>query len=78
MRMRKHTYKAHKDKIKVENIITTLFKDLKIRNQKVLRKIEHACRSISLDDKCINLALEVKISFSNSTPTIGSNTESST
>jgi hypothetical protein len=42
-RMRKHTYKAYKDKIKVENIITTLFKDYKIRKQKVLQNIEHVC-----------------------------------
>jgi hypothetical protein len=26
--MRKHTYEAHKDKNKVENIITALFKEL--------------------------------------------------
>jgi hypothetical protein len=48
----KHTYEAHKDKIKVENIIiTALFKDYKIREVKVLQKIEHICRSISLDDQ---------------------------
>jgi hypothetical protein len=29
--MRKHTYEAYKDKIKIENIITALFKDYKIR-----------------------------------------------
>jgi hypothetical protein len=39
-RMCKHTYEAYKDKIKVENIITTLFKDRKIRKQKILQKIE--------------------------------------
>jgi hypothetical protein len=50
-RIRKHTYEAHKDKIKVENIITTLFKDFKIRKQKVLQKIEHVCGSVSLDDQ---------------------------
>jgi hypothetical protein len=48
-RMRKHTYKAHKDKIKVENVITTLFKDFKIRKQKLLQKIEYVCESVSLD-----------------------------
>jgi hypothetical protein len=47
--MRKHTYKAYKDKSKVENIITSLFKDYKIKKQKVLQKIEHVCGSISLD-----------------------------
>jgi hypothetical protein len=41
--MWKHTYKAYKDKIKVENIITTLFEDYKIRKQKVLQNIEHVC-----------------------------------
>jgi hypothetical protein len=50
-RMCKHTYKAYKDKIKVENIITALFKDYKIRKQKVLQKIEYVCGSISLDDQ---------------------------
>jgi hypothetical protein len=35
-RMHKHTFKAYKDKIKVENIITTLFKDYKIRMQNAL------------------------------------------
>jgi hypothetical protein len=30
-RMHKHTYEAYKDKIKVENVITALFKDYKIR-----------------------------------------------
>jgi hypothetical protein len=42
---------AHKDKIKVENINTALFKDYNIRKQKVLQKIEHVCGSISLDDQ---------------------------
>jgi hypothetical protein len=50
-RMRKHTYKAYKDKFRVENIITALFKDYKIRKQKVLQKIEQVCGSISLDDQ---------------------------
>jgi hypothetical protein len=50
-RMRKHTYKAYKDKFIVENIITALFKDYKIRKQKVLQKIEQVCGSISLDDQ---------------------------
>jgi hypothetical protein len=49
--MRKHTYDAHKDKIKVENIIATLFKDFKIIKQKVLQKIEHICGRDSLDDQ---------------------------
>jgi hypothetical protein len=49
--MCKHTYETHKDKIQVENIITALFKDYKIRKQKVLQKIEHVCGSISLDDQ---------------------------
>jgi hypothetical protein len=49
--MRKHTYEAYKDKIKVENIIIALFKDFKIRKQKVLQKIEHISRSVSLDDQ---------------------------
>jgi hypothetical protein len=49
--MHKHTYEAHKDKIKVENVITALFKDFKIRKQKVLQKIEHAYRSVLLDDQ---------------------------
>jgi hypothetical protein len=30
-RLRKHTYEAYKDKIKVENIIIALFKDYKIK-----------------------------------------------
>jgi hypothetical protein len=50
-RIRKHTFEAYKDKIKVENIIIALFKDYKIRKQKVLQKIEHICRSISLDNQ---------------------------
>jgi predicted HAD superfamily hydrolase len=50
-RMRKYTYGAYKDKIKVENIITAFFKDYKIRKQKVLQKIEHVCGSESLDDQ---------------------------
>jgi hypothetical protein len=50
-RMHKHTYKAYKDKIKVENIITALFKDFKIRKQKVLQKIEQVYGSVSLDDQ---------------------------
>jgi hypothetical protein len=50
-RIRKHTFEAYKDKIKVENIIIALFKDYKIRKQKVLQKIEHVCRSISLDNQ---------------------------
>jgi hypothetical protein len=49
--MHKHTYEAHKDKIKVENVITALFKDFKIRKQKVLQKIEYAYRSVLLDDQ---------------------------
>jgi hypothetical protein len=48
--MRKHTYEAYKDKIKVENIITTLFKDYKVRKRIVLQKIEHVCGTVSLDD----------------------------
>jgi hypothetical protein len=51
VRMRKHTYDAYKDKIKVENIIGTLFKDFKIIKQKVLQKIEHICGRDSLDDQ---------------------------
>jgi hypothetical protein len=47
--MHKHTYEAHKVKTKVENIITTLFKDFKIRKQMVLQKIEQVCGSFSLD-----------------------------
>jgi hypothetical protein len=51
-RMRKHTYEAYKDKIKVENIIIiALFKDYKIVKQKVLQKIEHVCGSVSLNDQ---------------------------
>jgi hypothetical protein len=50
-RIRKHTYKAYKDKIEVENIITTLFKDYKIRKHKVLQKIEHVYGSVSLNDQ---------------------------
>jgi hypothetical protein len=50
-RMHKHTYEAYKDKIKVENIITTLFKVYKIRKQKTFQKIEHICESVSLDDQ---------------------------
>jgi hypothetical protein len=42
----------------------------------VLQKIEHVCRSVSLDDQGIHLALEVKTSFSNFTPAMGSSTES--
>jgi hypothetical protein len=49
--MHKHTYEAYKDKIKVENIITALFKDLKIRKQKVPQKIEQVCGSISFDNQ---------------------------
>jgi hypothetical protein len=50
--MRKHTYEAYKDKIKVENIIIiALFKDYKIVKQKVLQKIEHVCGSVSLNDQ---------------------------
>jgi hypothetical protein len=49
--MCKHTYEAYKDKIKVENIIIALFKDFKIRKQKVLQKIEQLCGSVSLDDQ---------------------------
>jgi hypothetical protein len=49
--MRKHTYEAYKDKIKVGNIITALFKDYKIRKQKVLQKIEQVCGSVSLDNQ---------------------------
>jgi hypothetical protein len=49
--MRKHTYEAYKDSIKVENIITALFKDYKIRKQKVLQKIQHVCGRVSLDDQ---------------------------
>jgi hypothetical protein len=79
VRMRKHTYEAYKDKIEVENIITDLFKDYKIREQKVLQKIEHVCGSVSLDNQGHSprpsgedllrqlYALEVKTSFSNST-----------
>jgi hypothetical protein len=48
--MCEHTYKAYKDKIKIENIITALFKHYKIRKQKVLQKIGHVCGSASLDD----------------------------
>jgi hypothetical protein len=78
-RMRKHTYEAYKDKIEVENIITDLFKDYKIREQKVLQKIEHVCGSVSLDNQGHSprprgedlfrqlYALEVKTSFGNST-----------
>jgi hypothetical protein len=51
MRMHKHTYEAYKDRIKVENIITALFKDFKIRKQKVLQKIEQVCGSVSRDDQ---------------------------
>jgi hypothetical protein len=50
-RMRKHTYEAYKDKFKVENIITSLFKVYKIRKQNVLQKIEHVCESVSLDNQ---------------------------
>jgi hypothetical protein len=35
-RIHKRTYEAYKDKIKVENIITALFKDYKTRKQNVL------------------------------------------
>jgi hypothetical protein len=49
--MRKHPYEAYKDSIKVENIIIALFKDYKIRKQKVLQKIQHVCGSVSLDDQ---------------------------
>jgi hypothetical protein len=38
-RMHKHTYEAHKDNVKEENIIIALFKDFKITKQKVLQKI---------------------------------------
>jgi hypothetical protein len=51
VRMRKHTYEAYRDKIKVENIITALFKDYKIWKQKVLQNIEYVCGSVSLDDQ---------------------------
>jgi hypothetical protein len=46
--MHKHTYETYKDKIKIENIITGLFKDFKIRKHKVLQKIEQVCGSVSL------------------------------
>jgi hypothetical protein len=49
--MHKHTYEAYKDKIKVENIITALFKDCKITKQKVLQKTKQVCGCISLDDQ---------------------------
>jgi hypothetical protein len=49
--MRKHAYKAYKDKNKVENIIIDLFKVYKIRKQMVLQKIEHVCGSVSLNDQ---------------------------
>jgi hypothetical protein len=51
VRIHKHTYEAYKDKIKVENMITILFMGYKIRKQKLLQKIEHARRSVSLDDQ---------------------------
>jgi hypothetical protein len=41
----------------------------------VIQKIEHICKSISLDDQRIHLALEVKTSFGSSTPATGSSTE---
>jgi hypothetical protein len=75
--MRKHTYEAHKNKIKGENIITALFKDYKIRKQKVLREIEHVSKAFHSTIKGIHLALEVKTSFGNSTSATDSNTESS-
>jgi hypothetical protein len=76
-KMCKHTYGAYKDKIKVENIITALFKDYKIRKQKVLREIEHVSKAFHSTIKGIHLALEVKTSFDNSTSATDSNTESS-
>jgi hypothetical protein len=76
-KMCKHTYGAYKDKIKVENIITALFKDYKIRKQKVLREIEHVSKAFHSTIKGIHLALEVKTSFGDSTSATDSNTESS-
>jgi hypothetical protein len=36
----------------IENyVVTLLFKDYKDKKQKVLQKIEHVCRSVSLDDQ---------------------------
>jgi hypothetical protein len=49
--MCKHTYETYKDKIKVENIITALFKDFKIRKKKILQKIEQVCGSVLLNDQ---------------------------
>jgi hypothetical protein len=36
--MRKDTYKAYKDQIKVENIITAWFKDYKIRKYRFFKR----------------------------------------
>jgi hypothetical protein len=82
--MSKHTYEAYKDKIKEENVITAMFKNYKIRKRKMLQKIEHWWKrkhfsgSDTRQCKGIHLALEVKIFFSNSIPTMGFSTESST
>jgi hypothetical protein len=76
--MRKHTYEAYKDKIKVENIIIALFKDYKIRKHKVLQKIEHVYVSVSLNDQGHSPRPRGKDLLGNSMPAIGSNTESST
>jgi hypothetical protein len=75
--MRKHTYEAYKDSIKVENIITALFKDYKIRKQKVLQKYNMFAEVFQSMIKGIHLTLEVKTSFGNFTPVMGSSTESS-
>jgi hypothetical protein len=82
--MRKHTYEAYKDKIKVENVSIALFKDYKIRKWKMLQKIEHLRKrkhfsgSNTWWHKGIHLDLEVKTFFENSTPTMGFSMESST
>jgi hypothetical protein len=76
-RMHKHTYEAYKDQINIENIITTLFKDYKIRKQKVLQKTDKFAEAFHSMIKAIHLTLEMKTSFSNSMPVTGSSTESS-
>jgi hypothetical protein len=61
-----------------------MFKDCKIRERKMLQKIEHLwkrkhfCESDTRWCKGIHLALEVKTLFGDSTPVTGSSTESST
>jgi hypothetical protein len=49
--MRKHTYEAYKNKIRVEKFFAALFKDYKISKKKVLQNIEHVCGRVSLDDQ---------------------------